>query len=195
MTTVSATSGRRLNSANTKREERTKTAHELPTTKYSIGKGENDLFLWGHVVLALHQIVDMLNYEIRPEHHISFRVDPDFVLLRLLEAASSRDVVLTTISTLQRRLKSGRSHIKQLINALRVVHMPSIPMSPVSSYDSTIEEIREYESLLQGERRLANIVLRPGYTDIAEVHAPAFLSTAVAAAEGDDTIPLPRDGY
>lgn len=112
---------------------------------YSIGPTEGDLPLIGHMVLAMNQILDVLNREIvpnKPMSSSSYLVDPDYVLLRNLEANANWRDILVAIATLKHWLKTGRSKIKQHLNALRNMLDQDAELESVSTIATTTSEVR-----------------------------------------------------
>ncbi|KAF8998455.1 hypothetical protein BDZ89DRAFT_1148103 [Hymenopellis radicata] len=141
---------------------------------YSIGSGSNDLGYWGHLILALTQILEVFQEELsaRPRSEPPFQVDAEFALLRALEESDRGTDILVALSNIQLRLKLARERIRQYLNALRYLHDPASNLSDISSFQSTLPEIRTGMQSLDLTGLYAAYAMRPGYRQYAQAIDP-----------------------
>ncbi|KAF8889211.1 hypothetical protein CPB85DRAFT_1441394 [Mucidula mucida] len=143
---------------------------------WSIGKGNNDIGYWGHLVQAVTQILEVFQQELgsKSTKEPPFVLDQQFSLIRTLEGHEDKTTIVVAMSDLILRLKLARNRIRQYINALRAMYAPKKSLSEVSSYDSTLPEIRAEVNACAGEDVVWAYALRPGYIQKALTVDPAL---------------------
>lgn len=79
-----------------------------------------DLLLhFGHVVLAMNQILSAMNHLLGRSKRNSFMLDPNYQFIKLLEGSDSRPELHIAFNTMQMRLNSARSAVLRFLFGVR----------------------------------------------------------------------------
>ncbi|KJA12994.1 hypothetical protein HYPSUDRAFT_114460, partial [Hypholoma sublateritium FD-334 SS-4] len=101
------------------------------------------LMLYGQLVVALTQVIQGLGDFLKQNRSVSFVIDLNFHMLRLLAWHDNPTEMVLTIPILQERSLLAVKHIKSLINHVRRTLVEHGETQLVSSYNSTLPEERE----------------------------------------------------
>ncbi|KAF9024960.1 hypothetical protein BDZ89DRAFT_1135779 [Hymenopellis radicata] len=144
---------------------------------YSVGDGSNEIGYWGHLVLAVTQVLETFQEELgfRSPQSPPFQLDPEYSLIRTMEGHTDRGMVMQAMSNLAVRLKLARSRVGQYINALRQLSRPNDELSDISSFVSTIPEIRRAVQTLDDDGVVMAYSVRPDYRQRVLAVDPSFL--------------------
>lgn len=117
-----------------------------PVSFYSIEKAR--LLEISHIVMALDQVLDVWSEFYYKGSNLSFDIDPDYKMLRIMAIHDRPLNILLTGSILQKRCKVAVIHIIKYITTLQRSSPNSEGCVTVASYNSTLPSARmEYAAL------------------------------------------------
>ncbi|KAF9471030.1 hypothetical protein BDN70DRAFT_820546, partial [Pholiota conissans] len=123
------------------------TSHDLipydqqDTTFYTVHPAR--LLSYGHIIVALSQVLQGLVTFLHEENKTVFTIDPGFAMLRLLAWHDNPMEMVLTVPVLQERSKVALRHSKKLFNRVRRQFLTFDEAQSVSSYNSSNADERD----------------------------------------------------
>ncbi|KAJ7236764.1 hypothetical protein C8J57DRAFT_961182, partial [Mycena rebaudengoi] len=116
-----------------------------------------------HTVLAVQQILDVLNEFLSRKPSARFILDPDFQFLYLMERCKSRWEIQFAFSAMQLRLSRADTHIRSYLASVRETLMGRSVDERISSVNSTLSEVRAEFGRESASRELLKLLARTDY--------------------------------
>ncbi|KAF7334343.1 hypothetical protein MSAN_02379200 [Mycena sanguinolenta] len=117
-----------------------------------------------HAVVALQQILESLTAFLGKNPTTSFRLDPKFAFLYMLEDSAEEMELRFALTTLQLRMQGANRHVLQYLRGIRDTLTGENSDDRLSSADSTISEVRREFGTQAPGRELAKLLLRKEYS-------------------------------
>lgn len=160
---------------------------------YSIGSAR--LTRFGHLVLAVQQVLDALWTFLGRQRRDSFILDPGFMFLRILERYSSRTRILMDFGILQHRIQVASVHIRRTFNWIKLAYVAGYEGADMeSTADSTLESIRSDFGRTPVLHEMAKLLSRPDYGAMADTIDANDRQALIAQAK-DEGLVLPQKTY
>ncbi|KAJ7446731.1 hypothetical protein FB451DRAFT_1054836, partial [Mycena latifolia] len=121
------------------------------------------LVVFGHVCLAVQQVLDGLAQFLNKSDRQRFMLDSRHRFLRLMEGHDSRSEIAFAFLTLQTRLRNADVHIKNYLNSIQQMFTNTISDERISSVDSTVSEVRSEFHRGATLPELYKLLARPEY--------------------------------
>ncbi|KAG6914710.1 hypothetical protein DXG01_015775 [Tephrocybe rancida] len=123
-----------------------------------------DLDEAAHIVLAIEQIFSALVQFVQDDRKAAFHLDPNFSFIQLLAWHHSAEEIHVTHAVLHKRTNVEVKHIQRYLNSNRALFTDSLKVDSISSYDSSLPQVRNAFGTNSTHLEIAKLAAQPEYT-------------------------------
>ncbi|KAJ7430924.1 hypothetical protein FB451DRAFT_1198540 [Mycena latifolia] len=147
------------------------------------------LVVFGHICLAVQQVLDGLAQFLNKSDRQRFVLDPRHRFLLLMEGHDSRSEIAFAFLTLQTRLRNADIHIKNYLNSIQQIFTNTISDERISSVDSTVSDVRSEFHRGATLPELYKLLARPDYAAAVKEIAPERIEVGLRKLEMEGQLP------